>query len=71
MLLELLEEFHKLKAVTSKQLTSATNLSEKILSKRWLFYLVRPLKVLCKESAPSEQNIQSLLHNSNAFSEKS
>lgn len=29
---ELLEEFHKLKAVTSKQLTSATNPSEKILS---------------------------------------
>lgn len=38
-LLELLEEFHKLKAVTSKQLTSATNPSEKILSKCWLSIL--------------------------------
>lgn len=63
-LLELLEEFHKLKAVTSKQHTSATNPSEKILSKRWLSILSCGYLKSTLQSLHPENKTLSLLHSS-------
>lgn len=62
--LELLEEFHKLKAVTSKQHTSATNPSEKILSKCWLSILSCGYLESTLQSLHPESKTLSLLHSS-------